>query len=205
MPTEGCIMAVGKTDCMTFRLQVLSTARTCINLGRGISSSVNKYLKMHWIQRLAKQQRHKTSRELVVLSVMCFKGPDNILTLISENIATREDKRLEFCPHFPVHFSFSPTFLSLPHSPLPPALCGGLLNLPSSSYHPLWVGRIFHTAFGLRLVKHLGHRTKYRNRTWRQTQPPAAISSQAILIAGKVVWVIPSVIHNEALSLFPAQ
>lgn len=38
-------MAVGKTDCMTFQLQVLATARTCINLGRGISSSVNKYLK----------------------------------------------------------------------------------------------------------------------------------------------------------------
>lgn len=76
---------------------------------------------------------------------------------------------------------------------------------PSSSYHPLWVGRIFHTAFGPRLVKHLGHRTKYRNSTWRQTQAPAAISSQAILIARVAVWVIPSVMHDEALSLFPAQ
>lgn len=125
--------------------------------------------------------------------------------LISENIATSGDKRLEFCPHFPVHFSSPPTSLSILHSPFPPALCGGLLNFPSSSYHPLWVGRIFHTAFGLRSVKHLGHRTKYRTGTRRQTQPPAAISSQAILIAGVAVWVIPSVIHYEALSLFPAQ
>lgn len=55
-------------------------------------------------------------------------------------------------------------------------------------------------------MKHLGHRTKYRTGTQRQTQPPAAISSQAILIAGVVVWVIPSVILYEALSFFsPAQ
>lgn len=54
-------------------------------------------------------------------------------------------------------------------------------------------------------MKHLGQSTEYRTGTRRQTQPPAAISSQAILIAGVAAWVIPSVIHYEALSLFPAQ
>lgn len=37
--------------------------------------------------------------------------------LISENIATWGDKRLEFCPHFPVHFSFPSPSFSLLHSP----------------------------------------------------------------------------------------
>lgn len=73
----------------------------------------------------------------------------------------------------------------------------------SSSNHPLWVGRIFHTALGPRSVKHLGQRTKYRTGTHRQTRPPPAISSRAILIAAVAAWVILSVIHNENRSLYP--
>lgn len=140
---------------------------------------------------------------------MCFQGPDNILTrCLSWRTSQQEEIRdWEFCPHFPVHFSSPPTFLSLLPSLFYPSstLWWIVAFFPSSSYHPLWVGRIFHTAFGPRLVKHLGHRTKYRNSTWRQTQAPTAISSQAILIARVAVWVIPSVMHDEALSLFPAQ
>lgn len=187
----------------------LTTTTTPINLGRRISSSVNKQPKVRGIERLAKQQHHKTSPELAVLSVMCFSGPDNILTwYLSQRTSQREEIRdqssvLIFQFIFHSLHSLSPFSTFLFTSTL--WWIVELLNFPSSGYHPVWVGRIFHTAFGLRSVEHLGHRTKYRTGMRRQTQPPAAISSQAILIAGVAVWVIPSVIHYEALSLFPAQ
>lgn len=127
------------------------------------------------------------------------------LALITENILARRNKGAEFRPYFPVHFSF-PLCPILPLSYfLFHQYCGGLFNFPSFSYHGLWVGRIFHTAFGFRSVKHLGQRMKYRTSTERQAQPPAAIPSEAILIAGAAVWVIPSVVHHGAKSFFSAQ
>lgn len=169
---------------------------------------------MHWIQRLAKQQQPRDLQRTfdAVTNVFSRAWQYTYPVLIVENIATRGDKRLRVLSSFSSSFFIPPpTFLSLlpslsffffyPSS----TLWWIVAFFPSSSYHPLWVGRIFHTAFGPRLVKHLGHRTKYRNSTWRQTQAPTAISSQAILIARVAVWVIPSVMHDEALSLFPAQ
>lgn len=90
------------------------------------------------------------------------------MTVIKANIPAIGDKGLELCPHFPVHFSFSCLSSSLSWLFFSPVGCGGLLNLPSSSYHLLWVCRIFHTAFGLRSVKHLRQGTKYRNQ-YRET------------------------------------
>lgn len=90
--------------------------------------------------------------------------------LISKNIGAEADKRLKFCPRFTLHFSFHPPQpFSLFFAHLFTSAVVDCSISPSSSYHPLWVGRIFHTAFGLRSVKHLGQRTKYRTGTERQT------------------------------------
>lgn len=104
----------------------------------------------------------------------------HIMWYLSENSSRLED---------PDHISLLPLLFSQ-------SLSSFFLFSPSSNNHPVWIGRVSHTAFGLWSQKHHGHRTEYRTGTRTQTQPPTAISSQAIVIVGGVVvWFIPSVIH----------
>ncbi len=84
-----------------------------INLGRGISDSVSKQPKVHTAERLERLLHRKTFTELVLPSVMCFSGPDNILTrYLSQRTSRQEEIRgpssvliFQFIFHFPAPLS----------------------------------------------------------------------------------------------------
>lgn len=178
-----------------------STATRAMNAGQWILNWVDK-------QPLQKQQRLQPGLELVVMSVMFSSRPDNILTQrLSPGTSQQyqiSDSRsvLIFQFIFSSPSTLSPVYtLFSPHHALR-WIAEFLLLQPSSSMS--WQN-VVHTAFGQRSVEHLESETKNRIGTWRQTQPPTAIFSPAILIAGVEVWVIPSVMHYEALTSFHAQ